>query len=433
MHGADSVAGHGAPVGPAAETPAAETVDQPSRAEGRDRTLLLWLTNSAHATNHFQNAMLTILYPIMMVDLGFGYAQVGALTAIQGVFGNATQACYGFLAQFARRTHLLGVGNVILGLGVFVTGLVPSYPFLVLARALAQSGGSAQHPVGASLLSANFPTRRGTVLALHTSTAQVGGLIAPVVVGVALLALGWRQIFLIAAMVSFAMGAVLFFFRDRDQRIDSGASRSEKLARGRASYLRVFRNRNMMIISLVMMVGAAGRNEGADLAYLSGHLQLDFGYTAALTGLVIASLQVGSIIGPIGLGRLADRFSPRLVLQGSLLLSTLTTWWLSTQGADFILLMLNMFLHGAVSYSRNSLTQALVADSVDDADRDAAFSSYYFIGFASAPIWALLGGWVMDTAGFQQTFVVYGFSYLAGMLLLALIRDSKTERTPLAR
>jgi FSR family fosmidomycin resistance protein-like MFS transporter len=429
VHGTHSIAGHGG----LAAGPAAETVDQPSGAEGRDRTLLLWLTNSAHATNHFQNAMLTILYPIMMVDLGFGYAQVGALTAVQGMFGNATQAFYGFLAQFARRTHLLGVGNMILGVGVFLTGLVPSYPFLILSRAVAQSGGSAQHPVGASLLSANFPTRRGTVLALHTSVAQIGGLIAPVVVGVALLALGWRQIFLIAAMASFAMGAVMFFFRDRDTRNHAATSRSEKLAQGKASYLRVFRNRNMMIISLVMMVGAAGRNEGADLAYLSGHLQLDFGYTAALTGLVIASLQVGSIIGPIGLGRLADHLSPRLVLQGSLLLSTLTTWWLSTQGADFILLMFNMFLHGAVSYSRNSLTQALVADSADDADRDAAFSSYYFIGFASAPIWALIGGWIMDTAGFHQTFVVYGFSYLAGMILLFLIRDAKPGRTQVAR
>ena len=93
MHGAHSRAGHGALaadpateiVDPAAETvnPAAETVDQPGGAEGRDRTLLLWLTNSAHATNHFQNAMLTVLYPIMMVDLGFGYAQVGVLTAVQ--------------------------------------------------------------------------------------------------------------------------------------------------------------------------------------------------------------------------------------------------------------------------------------------------------------------------------------------------------------
>ena len=129
VHGTHSLAGQGAPAGPAAET-----VDRSGGAEGRDRTLLLWLTNSAHATNHFQNAMLTILYPIMMTDLGFGYAQVGVLTAVQGTFGNATQAFYGFLAQFARRTHLLGIGNMILGLGVFLTGLVPSYPFLILAR-----------------------------------------------------------------------------------------------------------------------------------------------------------------------------------------------------------------------------------------------------------------------------------------------------------
>ena len=120
MHGAHSVAGQGRgglATGQAAETVdqpnGAETVDQPNGAEAaeqpggaesRDRTLLLWLTNSAHATNHFQNAMLTVLYPIMMVDLGFGYAQVGVLTAVQGMFGNATQAFYGFLAQFARRT-----------------------------------------------------------------------------------------------------------------------------------------------------------------------------------------------------------------------------------------------------------------------------------------------------------------------------------------
>jgi MFS transporter, FSR family, fosmidomycin resistance protein len=411
----------------------AEKVDQSSDAGGHDRTLLLWLTNSAHAVNHFQNAMLTVLYPTMMADLGFGYAQLGALSAIQGMFGNATQAFYGFLAQFARRTHLLGFSNMILGLGVFLTGLVPSYPFLILTRAVAQSGGSAQHPVGASLLSANFPTKRGTVLALHSSVAQVGGLLAPVVVGALLFVVGWRQIFFIAAAGSFVMGAVMLFFRDRDPRANSTASRSARLAQGRASYLRVFRNRNMMVISLVMMVGAAGRNEGADLNYLSGHLQNDFGYTAAMTGLVIASLTLGSIGGPIGFGWLADRFSPRGVLQVSLVLSALTTWWLAGQGAELVLLMFNLFLHGAVSYSRNSLTQALVASSADDIDRDAAFSSYYFIGFASAPLWALLGGWLMDTAGFHQTFLVYGCSYLVGMLLLCLIRTDGRDGAQIVR
>ena len=74
----------------------------------------------------------------------------------------------------------------------------------------------------------------------------------------------------------------LLLSRSRSARRPLALLAPRSSAAGKASYLRVFRNRNMMIISLVMMVGAAGRNEGADMAYLSGHLQLDFGYTAAL-------------------------------------------------------------------------------------------------------------------------------------------------------
>jgi dipeptide/tripeptide permease len=77
-----------------------------------------------------------------------------------------------------------------------------------------------------------------------------------------------------------------------------------------------------------------------------------------------------------------------------------------------------------------SLTQALVADSLTDADRDAAFSLYYFIGFISGPIWGLLTGVIMETAGFSVAFSVLGFSYLAGMLLMFLVEDPRSRRHP---
>ena len=168
--------------------------------------------------------MLTVLYPIMMVDLGFGYAQVGVLTAVQGMFGNATQAFYGFLAQFARRTHLLGVGNMILGLGVFLTGLVPSYPFLILARARGPIGrqrpapGRGEPPLGQLPDQARngpgAPHQHGPDRRADRARRGRRGAAGPRL----------AQIFLIAALVSFAMGAVLFFFRDRDQRVNAGAS-----------------------------------------------------------------------------------------------------------------------------------------------------------------------------------------------------------------
>jgi MFS transporter, FSR family, fosmidomycin resistance protein len=394
-----------------------------------DRSVMLWLTNTSHAVNHFQNQMVAVLYPAIMAELGFGYAQLGILTAVQTFLMSATQIVYGFVVPFSRRSRLLGIGNAIFGIGTLLTGFVSSYAALLGARAVAATGGSAQHPVGSSLLAAYFPRNRGTILALNNSVANVGSLLAPTLAGVLLLMFGWREIFVVVAFASLAMGLVYFFVRersgDRDRR---PTSRKARLAQGRASYLRVLRNRNMLVISLVMMVGAAGRGES--VTYIGPHLVNNLALSVAIAGIALSVLQVGSIVGPLGFGWLSDRVSRRGVLQATLLLSALATWWLANQDAYLVMLLPNLLIFGAASYSRNSLTQALVADSLTDADRDAAFSVYYFIGFVSGPLWALLTGFIMEAAGFSVAFTVLGFSYLAGMLLVFMIDDPRVTRPP---
>ena len=115
-----------------------------------ERALVLWLTNVSHAVNHFQNQTVSTLYPVIMAELGFGYLELGTLTAIRTVFGNASQIVYGFLTPFARRSHLLGLGNLVQGVGTLATGMVGGYGGFVAARTVTSVGASAQHPVGAS-------------------------------------------------------------------------------------------------------------------------------------------------------------------------------------------------------------------------------------------------------------------------------------------
>jgi dipeptide/tripeptide permease len=71
------------------------------------------------------------------------------------------------------------------------------------------------------------------------------------------------------------------------------------------------------------------------------------------------------------------------------------------------------------------LTQAVVADSAVDEDRDAAFSLYFFVGFISAPIWTLIAGFLMDRYGFTPAFAVLGFSYIAGMFALTFLTEPR--------
>jgi MFS family permease len=414
-----------------------------------ERSLALWLTNVSHAVNHFQNNMVASLYPIIMAELGIGYFQLGTLTAIRNIFGNGSQILYGFLTPFVRRSHLLGVGNLILGIGTLATGMVSGYGGFVAARTVTSIGSSAQHPVGASLLAGYFPRNRGAILALNSSLANVGSLLAPAAAGFLLLVLGWRQIFFVVAILSLLMGGAYFFFRDRVSTTTKTVSKRDRLVQGKDSYLRVLRNRNIMVISLVQMVGAAGGEGGVNQTYIGPHLVNDVGLNVAMAGVALSVFQLGSVFGPLWFGWLSDRFSRKNVIQASLLLSCVGTlsiahqdllfeWliarlgnWLPNADNSFIpLLLLNLLLYGGVTSSRQTLTQALVADSLSDGDRDAGFSLFYFIAFMSDPIWSLVTGGLMESFGFSFAFSRLSVSYLVGMLLLFLVVDRTRAPSP---
>ena len=386
----------------------------------------MWLTNVSHGVNHFQNQMMVVLYPVIMPELGFGYAELGLLLAVQSMLSGATQGFYGFATPFLPRTWLLGIGNIVLGFGTLATGFVNSFGGIVATRGVASVGASAQHPVGYSMLAGYFPNARGKIIGLNSSISNVGSLLAPLTAGAMLIIMGWRQVFMIVASLSIAMGLIYFLFRKRVDPVTSQASTSrEKLTQSTSSYLRVFRNKNMILVSLVMMVGGAGRGGGGMVAFMAVYFATDLGLSTFMVAVAITTLGLGGVIGPIGFGWLSDRLSRTGILQLSLGLSALATVWVAFQGPFLPLLLLSLVLYGTVTRSRMTLTQAIVADSLPDADRDAAFSAFFFVGFASRPVWLLVVGSLMQTLGFSVAFSVLAVSYLAGMLLMLFVTDTR--------
>jgi MFS family permease len=388
---------------------------------------VLWLTNSSHLINHFLGQMVSVLYPAIMAELGFGYADLGVLTAIQNLIGNATEVVWGFLTPFLRRGYVLAVGNLVMTIGTLLTGVAGSFPLLVASRTVYSVGASAQHPIGSSLLSGYFPRKRGSILAMNSSIAAVGSLLSAPVAAVLLAVYGWRAAFIICGLVSFVMAAAYLLSPDRRPSTGAGGARA-LLAQSGSSYRRALRNRNLVVISLVMMLGAAGRAGGINQAYLGVHFENDLGVSLAVTGIALAVLQLGAISGPLVFGWLSDRFSRQRVMQTSLFASAIMTWLLARQGPELFGLLPILLIYGCSTYSRNTLTQAIVADSASDQDRDAAFSLYFFVGFISAPIWSFLAGVLMDRFGFQLAFDVLGFSYIAGMIALLLMIDPSIAR-----
>lgn len=406
------------------ETDTPGELPDPNAPTKREKSTMLHLSNVSHGINHFQNQMLTMLYPYIMLDLGMSYTEVGILSAIRSVFTSLMQGLYGFITPFASRCKILGFANYGIAIGTFLSGIALTYPMLVVARCVGALGSSAQHPVGYSILSSYFPKARGSAIAINTSASNVGSLLAVPLATAMLLIIGWREIFFIVAFLSIIMGTVYLLFRDYGAPDRSGTS-GRRLGAGFAAYKRVLKNRNMMIIALVFMIGAAGQEGGINATYFAPHLANDFGYSALVIGILITSMNIGAIGGPILFGWLSDRMDRIKVLQASLVLSAVGSLWVAWQGPGEVVLFIGLMVYSAVTHSRGTLTQAIVADSASDADRDAAFSLYFLLGFIAQPFWLLVTGWMMDTAGFSVAVSRVAVSYLLAIGLLFFLKDPR--------
>ena len=240
-----------------------------------------------------------------------------------------------------------------LALGTFMSGVASTWPMMVLARCISGTGSSAQHPVGYSILSSYFPRNRGAVIAINTSASNVGSLVAIPVATALLLVMGWREIFYLVSFASLAMGVVYLLFKDYGAPDRTGSKRSRMTA-GFKSYGRVLKNRNMMIIALVFMVGAAGGEAGINQTYFAPHLTNDFGYGTLIVGILMMAIGIGQIGGPIFFGWLSDRMGRVQVLQTSLALSIVTTLWIAWIGPGEVMLFISLLIYSSVTSSRES-------------------------------------------------------------------------------
>jgi ACS family hexuronate transporter-like MFS transporter len=330
-----------------------------------------------------------------------------------------------------KRAVILGLGNVFLGLATLGHAFLGTYPQLVGARALASLGSSPQHPMGASILSGYFPKARAWALTLHHTAGNVGSFLAPAIGAFLLLYMGWRPIFLLLGGLSVVMGLFYFVLRDRVPSAKSGESRKETAKASLNAYLQCLKNRNILFVSAILMVGAAGRGTGFNVTYLVPFFMERFDITASGAGFLLMVLQAAGVVGPLGVAWLADRFGSRtLIVQLTLFLSAVMTIWLAYHAAIGALLFVNLVLYGTVVQSRGTLTQAMIGDYASDELADAAFSIYYFVGFISGPFWTLVTGYVMDRYGFTPAFYVAAGTYLAGMVLLFFVRDQEKAVQP---
>src|SRR4029453_18987612 len=114
----------------------------------RQRRWVMGLPTVSHAFNHMNSGMMSVLSAGMMAPLGFGYAELGVIQAVNSVIGQGLQAGYGFITPIVKRALILGTGITLLGLSTVLMGGVSNFNQVVILRAIGGAGTSPQHVVG---------------------------------------------------------------------------------------------------------------------------------------------------------------------------------------------------------------------------------------------------------------------------------------------
>jgi len=389
----------------------------------KQKRLALGLISGCHVLNHLQYSITSVIFPVMMTELGFGLVGLGFISALSSFVGQGLQVIYGFLANFFKRSTMLAVGNLAVGLTAMSQYFVGSYPQLVAARVAIDAGSSPQHPLGSSILSRYYPKARGWALTFHHSAGNLGSFIGPAAASLALLYMGWRSAFVMFGLLSLIMGLTLFWISDQSSTSETTSGKTKTKA-GFDAYIQCLKNRNILFTSLVLMAGAAGRGTGVNMTYLVPFFMSQFGVSASGGGVLLTIMQAAGLVGPLAIAWFSDRIGRRRgVTQITLLLSAVMTVLLVQHTGLSILFYVNLLLYGTFVQARGALTQTMIGDFASEELTDAAFSIYYFVGFISGPIWTLIIGYVMQHYGFAPAFYIAAGTYVAGMFLLTFVKE----------
>ncbi len=179
----------------------------------RDVTLI-GLVGLAHSVSHFSQLMLAPLFPWLKTEFGVGYAELGFLLTVFFVTSCAMQAASGFLVdRYGPRPVLFG-GLALLGLAALGYASSTSYAMLAGFSVLAGVGNGVFHPVDYTLLNQRVAkSRLGHAYSVHGITGSLGWALAPALLVPVTLASSWRTAMVCAAVLCFAVLALLWWRR----------------------------------------------------------------------------------------------------------------------------------------------------------------------------------------------------------------------------
>lgn len=378
----------------------------------RETDSLLWLIALGHAFTHWCPATFYLLLPFLVQELNLTYSQAGFLITIRVVANLAVNIPSGILVDLiGQKAFLMALALIFTGIPYFLVGISHSFFWVALFMAFVGVGNYLWHPAAISTLSEKYPDRRGFAIAIHAVGPNIGESIAPLLVGVLLLFLSWRNVLFINLIPGIVIAFILWKFLFGKLETRAAPSRGLSFTEYLTGMMKLAQNPSILL--LVFVAGMRSMTQQGLHTFLPIFLTHHLGLSSALAGLYLSITQTAGMIGTPIAGALSDRAGRKGVLTAGLVSTSVVLFILAYFQITWLFITALAFL-GFFLYAVRPVIWAWVLD-LGPKELGGSMVSF-FSGSQSllSSLSPVICGFIADRWG-----ILAAFYFLAGTILLA--------------
>ncbi|MEE9143538.1 MAG: MFS transporter [Candidatus Binatia bacterium] len=387
------------------------------RGVDRKRLRLLGVVTGGHSVLHWYMEIFSVILPSVKTGLGLSDLQVGTLMTARQVTQGTLNLPSGMLADSLMRYRpvLLTASLLIMGIAYTLFGISTTFIWTLLAAGLVGLATALWHPTAIASLSNQFPDRRATALAVHSTGASISNTLTPIAVGSTLVIFEWRDL-LGFQIVPALLAAFLLWWGLIGTFADIGSSPSGSKQIREIGELA----RNRVFIGIAVIRGLMRTGRLIIITFLPIYLQEHLGYSPFLMGFNLSLLYgIGIVSQPI-IAILSDRFGRKTVLFPSLILLGLLylMLWAATPGIQlgFVIAAIGIFF-----FTLSNVTTAAVMDIAGSKIQASSFGLASLVTQVLSLPAPILAGYLIGIYGIGSAFLLSGaVAFIAAVVVVPL-------------
>lgn len=390
-----------------------------------NRWLMLGALFLARTSLGFQFQTVASVAPLLVVDLGLNFTEVGTLIGFFSALGFATALPAGLAGKRfgEKRAVLFGLG--LMTVGGFVMAAADGFWLAGAGRLMVGVGGVAITVTMVKLVGDLFEGREVvTAMAILMNSWPVGIALGLWTQGVIAEIWGWNAVFLVAGFGSLAGLLLVAFVYRAPPRIPEPEASPEFRTPTPPSKSRISR-REVILITISGFIWTLFNGGFLMVMSFGPALMVSRGSDVALSGLLISNGTIAYMIAiPLG-AWLSEKWNrPNLVMVSSFLIGAVAVTLVPFVDDPLLLFIVAGVFIGIPTGN----VMALTVEVVRPENRNTGTGIYYSVHHIGLTLMPILAGWLVDVSGdAAMPMIVGGVSTGLAIVMLGALRTIQRQ------